>query len=376
MRYKAVATTLFGMEKTAEFELSKLGIPKEKITDGKVYFSADDRDIARANINLRTVSRVSILLAEFDCKSFDDLYFNILKLDLRHYFNPRTAFPVSKAKSVSSRLTSVPALQRTVKKALVSNLKKTFGVSSLTEDQGQVPVNLLLVKDKAQLMIDTSGETLYKRGYRQKSAVSPVRETIASYMIMSSPWTASRAFCDPLCGSGTIAIEAAMIGMNMAAGVNRDFAGENYTFMDKSVWKAARNEALAGEKDMDFKIRASDINPLYIETARENAALAGVDHLIDFEVKDVEDLNIADKNGFVITNPPYGVRMEDIDMTELYRKMKKGFSKLDNWSYYIISADMEIGSKIGINFQKNRKIYNGGLKTYLFSYLAPKPKNI
>lgn len=375
-KYNLVATCLFGMEKTLVYELKKLGLEKSRVADGRVYFKGKDEDIASANICLRTAQRVSILVGEFECKSFEDLYSNILKIDFTPYYNKNSSFPVSKVRCVSSKLTSMSSIQSVAKKAMVENLKKAFNTEELEENGNRVPVNIFIMKDVAQILIDTSGDSLNKRGYREKTVLAPLRETIAAFMVLSTPWKPARAFVDFACGSGTIPIEAAMFGMNMQPGVNRTFRGQEYDFLDKNVWKSARAKAIAKEKDIRFKILASDIDKTSIEIAKENAKIAGVEHLIEFKTLDVGDFATDLKNGFIISNLPYGERLKDIELDSFYKKVKKAIKPLDNWSYYFLTTEENLNKKIDIEFKKNRKIYNGKLKTRFYEYLAPKPKDM
>lgn len=372
MKYNIAVSCGFGMEKTVKFELKNIGINPKETTDGRIFFEGSEKDIAMANIHLRTAQRVSIVLGKFPCNTFDDLFEGIKSIDLKPYFEKDSSFPVTKARSVNSKLTSIPAIQSVAKKALADNLMGAFNTNSLDESGDEVPVNILILKNEAQILIDTSAEALNKRGYRQRSVISPVRESIAAFMVMASPWNVNRALADPMCGSGTIAIEAAMIGLNMQPGARRNFAGENYKFLDRKIWKEVKENAISMEKDEDFKIMASDIDSNAIAVAKENAKQAGVLDKIEFSVKDVADFNTDEKNGFLISNPPYGIRLDESDFDKIYASMKKSFENLQNWSYYIISTDTEIGNKIGINFQKKRKIFNGGLESYLNMYLAPK----
>lgn len=375
--YKLVAPCLFGLEKTVAYELKNIGVSNVKITDGRVYFDGDDEIIAKANISLRTAQRVMIELGQFKSSTFEELYQGIKSINYAKFIKKDYKFVIAKAKSVSSKLTSIPTIQSIAKKAMVDRLKLLFDTDVLNESSNiQIPFNILIQKDIASLYIDTSGPSLHKRGYREKTVLAPIRETIASFMVLATPWNTSRAFYDITCGSGTIPIEAALIGANIQSGINREFLGENLPFIEKKVWNNIRSYYISQEKDIDFKINAYDIDSNAIEIAKNNAEIAGVDRFINFETKSIKDIQISDKNGFIFSNPPYGVRIgEEKEIELIYKDMKKLFSTLDNFSYYIITSDEEIGSKIGINFQKNRKIYNGRIKTHFYQYLAPKPKN-
>lgn len=374
--YNLVAPCLFGLEKTVSYELKNLGATDIKITDGRVHFKGDDAIIVKANICLRTAQRVLIELGKFKAETFEELFQGIKSINYSKYLKKDYKFTIAKAKSISSKLTSIPTIQSIAKKAMVERLKLLFDTDVLPETSNvEVTFNILIQKDVASLYIDTTGLSLHKRGYREKTVLAPIRETIAAFMVMATPWNPQRSFYDITCGSGTIPIEAALIAANIQAGVNREFLGEGLPFIDKSLWKKYRSYYISQEKDIDFKVNGFDIDGEAIEIAKENAAIAGVDVFTNFERKSVAQLSISEKNGFIFSNPPYGVRIgEDKEIECLYTDMKKLFSKLDNFSYYLITTDEEIGSKIGINFQKNRKIYNGKIKTHFYQYLAPKPK--
>ena len=374
--YNLVAPCLFGLEKTVSYELKNLGANDIKITDGRVHFKGDDETIVKANICLRTAQRVMIELGQFKASTFEELFQGIKAINYSKYLKKDYKFTIAKAKSVSSKLTSIPTIQSIAKKAMAERLKLLFDTDILPESSNiEVPFNILIQKDIASLYIDTTGASMHKRGYREKTVLAPIRETIAAFMVMATPWNVQRGFYDITCGSGTIPIEAALIAANIQAGINRDFLGESFPFIDKSLWKKYRSYYISQEKDIEFKVNGSDIDGEAIEIAKENAKIACVDTFTNFERKSVSQLNIREKNGFIFSNPPYGVRIgEEKEIDILYNDMKKLFSKLDNFSYYLITNDEEIGNKIGINFQKNRKIYNGKIKTHFYQYLAPKPK--
>lgn len=376
--YNLVAPCLFGLEKTVSYELKNLGAENIKITDGRVYFSGDDEVIVKANICLRTAQRVMIELGRFKASTFEELFQGIKSVNYAKFLKKDYKFTIAKAKSINSKLTSIPTIQSICKKAMAERLKLLFDTDVLPETSNvEVQFNVLIQKDIASLYIDTSGLSLHKRGYREKTVMAPIRETIAAFMIMATPWNTSRAFYDITCGSGTIPIEAALIGANIQPGINREFLGEKLPFIDKNLWSNLRSYYLSQEKDFDLVLNGFDKDEEAIEIANTNAEIAGVDRFINFEVKQVSDLKMSDKNGFIFSNPPYGVRIgEEEEIELLYKDMKRLFAKLDNFSYYVITSDEEIGSKIGIEFQKNRKIYNGKIKTHFYQYLAPKPKNI
>ncbi|MBP2026385.1 putative N6-adenine-specific DNA methylase [Acetoanaerobium pronyense] len=374
MKYELIAPCLFGMESTVSFELKNLGIKVLKVSDGRVTFEGDEFTIAKANLSLRTAERVLVKVGEFKAYSFEDLYQGMLSLPFEKYIEKDSAFPVAKAKTIKSKLFSVPDIQSVAKKGVVERLKLKHRVTELPETKEIHPINIFINKDVVEVTIDTTGPALHKRGYREKSGGAPIRETLAAFMVMLTPWRPGRYLVDPMCGSGTILIEAALIGANIMPGINRNFTGENLSFIPKRVWKEEREEALRLENDVDFKIKGYDIDEEVIEIAKENAEIAGVGHLIDFEVRDIKDFEETEEYGFIITNPPYGERLGSEDeINEIYNILKENFKKLKNWSYYIITTMEDLESTLEIPFQKNRKLYNGMLKSYYYQYLGPKP---
>lgn len=373
--YNLVAPCLFGLEKTVAYELKLLGATNIKITDGRVSFTGDDEVIVKANICLRTAERVQIEVGKFPCKDFDQLYDGIFKQDYTRYIpNKDCKFTIARARSVKSKLTSIPAIQKVANKAMADRLMEIFRTNILSESSDvEIAFKIFINKDEAHLYIDTTGEALHKRGYREKTVAAPLRETIAAFMVMLARWKTKRPLYDITCGSGTIAIEAALIGLNIQAGINRNFAGENLPFIDKKKWNEIRSKYINLEDYSEFKIYACDIDPEAIEIAKENAELAGVADYIDFSVKDVKEVKITEQDGYIICNPPYGVRIgDDEELEDLYASMKKLFKSLDNFSYFIITPDENIGEKVGIDFSKNRKIYNGTINTHLYQYLSQK----
>ena len=374
MKFEAIAPCLFGMESTVSYELKNMGIKVINVSDGRVTFEADAFEIARANLALRTAERVLIKVGEFKAYSFEQLYQGILNLPFEDYIPKDAIFPIAKAKSISSKLFSKSDIQSVSKKAVVERLKAKHKVKILPETGAEHPITVFINKDVVEVTIDTSGPALHKRGYREKSGGAPIRETLAAFMAMLTPWRENRLLVDPMCGSGTILIEAAMYGAGIMPGINRSFTGEGLSFLPKNVWQEERNDALAMEKDVEFKLKGYDIDPEVIELAKENAELAGVGHLIDFEVKDMKEWKTTDENGFLITNPPYGERLSSEDeVIELYKDMGKVFKSLKNWSYYIITTLEDADKIMDIPFQKKRKLYNGMLKSYYYQFLGPKP---
>ena len=375
MKYEAIAPCLFGMEATVSFELKNMGIKVLNVSDGRVTFEGDAFEIVRANLSLRTAERVLIKVGEFKAYSFEQLYQGILKLPFENYIPKDAEFPISKAKSINSKLFSKSDIQSVTKKAVVERLKQKHKVQTLPETGALHPIIIFINKDVVEVTIDTTGPALHKRGYREKSGGAPIRETIAAFMVMLTPWRENRTLVDPMCGSGTILIEAALYGAGIMPGINRNFTGENLSFLPKHVWQTERNEALSQEKDVQFKLKGYDIDEDVIELAKENAELAGVGHLIDFEVKDMTTWETDEEYGFIITNPPYGERLSaEEDITEFYKEMGKVFKNLKNWSYYLITTLEDVDKIMDIPFQKKRKLYNGMLKSYYYQYLGPRPQ--
>lgn len=375
-KINCIAVCLFGMEATVSYELKNLGIEIGTVSDGRVGFLATPFEIAKANIFLRTAERVLIHIGSFQAKTFEELYQGMKKLPFEDFLNETCKFPVAKAKSLKSALFSIPDIQAVSKKAIVDRMKMVYPKVKLFSETGETyPIYLFLYKDVVEVTIDTTGLALHKRGYREKSGKAPIRETMAAFMVMLTPWKKDRILLDPMCGSGTILIEAAMIGANIQPGVNRNFVGENFHFIPKQLWAKARQEAIEGERnEEEFVIYGSDINPEMIALAKENAQLAGVEEHISFEVADIKDIRRKEEYGFLITNPPYGERIGELKELEfLYKGLGRAFQKLKNWSFYVITSYEEIEKCVGKKAQKKRKLYNGMIKTTYYQFPGPKP---
>lgn len=373
-KYTLVAPCFFGVEKMLSREITNLGYEIEKVEDGRVTFSTDEYGISKSNMWLRCAERILLKVGEFEATTFDDLFENTKRIDWSKFIPYDGEFPVHKATSIKSKLFSTPDIQAIVKKAVVESMKKKYDENWFLENKEKYPIYVFLNKDKVTLCIDTSGEALHKRGYREKSNQAPIRETLAAALVYLTPWRPGRPLIDPLCGSGTILIEAAMIGLNMAPGLNREFISEKWRSIDKKIWPSVRKEARDAVKSEKFKIKGYDIDSESIEIAKENAKLANVSQYIDFEVQDVKDLKINDEYGFLITNPPYGERLEDKESVKaLYKEMGKVFKKLNTWSYYIITSHEKFEYEFGKKSDRNRKLYNGMLKAYYYQYMGPKP---
>ncbi|HBG3857899.1 class I SAM-dependent RNA methyltransferase [Clostridioides difficile] len=374
--YTLISPCFFGMEKMLAREITNLGYEIIKTEDGRITYKTDEFGIAKSNMWLRCAERVHLKIAEFEAKSFDELFENTKRINWSRYIPYGAQFPISKASSIKSKLYSTPDVQAIVKKAIVESLKKSYLEDGLLkEDKEKYPIFVFIHKDKVTISIDTTGDALHKRGYREKANKAPIRETLAAGLIYLTPWKAGRVLVDPMCGSGTILIEAAMIGINMAPGLNREFISEKWRTLDKKIWLDVRKDAFNKiDNESKFKIYGYDIDEESIDIARENAEIAGVDEYIEFNVGDATQFKSEDEFGFIITNPPYGERLEDKDsVKQLYKELGYAFRKLKNWSYYLITSYEDFEYEFGQKADKKRKLYNGMLKTNFFQYPGPKP---
>ena len=375
-KYTLISPCFFGMEKMLATEIKNLGFEIEKTEDGRVTYKTGEDGIAKANMWLRCAERVNLKVAEFEARSFDELYENTKRINWSKYIPYGAQFPVSKASSIKSKLFSTTDVQAIVKKAIVDNLKKSYLESGrLKEDKEKYPIYVFIHKDKVTISIDTTGDALHKRGYREKANKAPIRETLAAGIMYLTPWRPGRTLVDPMCGSGTILIEAAMMGLNMAPGLNREFISEKWRTIDKKIWWDTRRDAFDQmNEDLDFKIYGYDIDPETIEIAKENAEIAGVADYIEFAVADATEFKSDEEYGFIVTNPPYGERLESEESVKLlYKELGYAFRRLKNWSYYLITSFEEFEYEFGQEATKKRKLYNGMLKTYLYQYPGPKP---
>lgn len=375
-KYTLISPCFFGMEKMLATEIKNLGFEIEKTEDGRVTYKTGEDGIAKANMWLRCAERVNLKVAEFEARTFDELYENTKRINWSKYIPYGAQFPVSKASSIKSKLFSTTDVQSIVKKAIVDNLKKSYLESGrLKEDKEKYPIYVFIHKNKVTLSIDTTGDALHKRGYREKANKAPIRETLAAGIMYLTPWRPGRTLVDPMCGSGTILIEAAMMGLNMAPGLNREFISEKWRTIDKKIWWDTRRDAFDQmNEDLDFKIYGYDIDPESIEIAKENAEIAGVADYIEFAVADATEFKSDEEYGFIVTNPPYGERLESEESVKLlYKELGYAFRRLKNWSYYLITSFEEFEYEFGQEATKKRKLYNGMLKTYLYQYPGPKP---
>ena len=366
----------FGLEAVLKREIYDLGYEITKVEDGRVTFEGDQEAICRANIFLRTAERVMIQVGRFKATTFEELFQGIKNLPWEEYIPEDGKFWVKKASSINSKLFSPSDIQSIAKKAMVERMKQKYHKDWFKEDGAAYPVRIFLLKDEVTVALDTSGESLHKRGYRTMTSKAPLTETLAASLILLTPWRKDRILVDPFCGSGTFPIEAAMIAANIAPGMNRDFTAEEWTnLIDRKLWYECVKEA---EDMIDTTVKVDiqgyDIDGEVIKAARENAKRAGVDHMIHFQQRAVADLSHPKKYGFIITNPPYGERLEDkADLPKLYTEIGQSFAKLDSWSMFLITSYADTEKYIGRKADKNRKIYNGMLKTYFYQFLGPKP---
>lgn len=374
--YTLVAPCFFGVEKMLAREIKNLGYEIIKTEDGRVTYKTDETGIAKSNLHLRCAERVHLKVAEFEARTFDELFEGTKRINWAKYIPFGAQFPISKASSIKSKLYSTPDIQSIVKKAVVESLKKSYLEDGMIkEDKEKYPIYVFIHKDKVTLTIDTSGTALHKRGYRERANKAPIRETLAAAIMELVPWRPGRTLVDPMCGSGTLLIEAAMKGINMAPGLNREFISESWRTMDKKIWWDARREAYdAVNEDIDFKIYGYDIDEEALEIARENAEIAGVADYIEFNYGDATEFSSNEEYGFIVTNPPYGERLEDTDTVKmLYKQLGYTFRKLKNWSYYLITSYEDFESEFGEEASKRRKLYNGMLKSNLYQYIGPRP---
>lgn len=366
-----IATTAFGLEAVTARELENLGYTDRMTENGRITFAADEGAIARCNLWLRTSDRILIKMGEFKAESFEELFQGVKKLPWEEILPENAEFPVT-GKSVKSKLFSVPDCQAITKKAIVEKLKTKYGREIFEETGPKYKIEVSILNDMATLTIDTTGAGLNKRGYRKIAGEAPLKETLTSALVLLSYWKNGRILCDPLCGSGTIPIEAALIAKNAAPGLNRDFISESWENFGNKIWTNAREEAKSlmrsAEKGL---ISGSDINPKNIDLSIIHANEAGVSDIVTFKQQNVRDFCSKEKFGFIITNPPYGERLGEIkEVEKLYKDMGDVFSKLDNWSYYIITSHPSFEKIFGKKADKRRKLYNGRLECQYYQYLS------
>lgn len=375
-KYKLIAPCHFGLEAVLKKEIIDLGYEISNVEDGRVTFWGDEEAVCRANVFLRTAERILISVAQFHATTFEELFEATKAISWEDYIPADGKFWVAKAASVKSKLFSPSDIQSIMKKAMVEKLKQSYHVTWFEESGESFPIRVFIMKDEVTVGLDTTGESLHKRGYRKLTAKAPIAENLAAALILLTPWNKDRILVDPFCGSGTFPIEAAMMAANMAPGMNRSFTGENWNhLLPKKVWYECMDEAndlldLSVETD----IQGYDADEEMVKIARQNAKLAGVDELIHFQKRPLEQFSHPKKYGFIITNPPYGERLEDTeDLPGLYKQIGERFKALDSWSLYMITAYEQAEKEIGRKADKNRKLYNGMMKTYYYQFMGPRP---
>lgn len=374
--FELIAPCHFGLESVLKKEILDLGYEIVEVEDGRVTFRGDETVIPRANIFIRTAERILLKVGSFKATTFDELFEGTKVLNWEEYLPRDAKFWVTKATTNKSKLFSGSSIQSIVKKAIVDRMKQTYRVSYFEEDGDEYPIRVFIFKDMVSIGLDTTGTSLHKRGYRQLVGKAPISETLAAALLMLTPWNKDRVLVDPFCGSGTFPIEAAMIGANIAPGMNREFAASawNKTIARKN-WYSAYDEAHdIIRKDAEMNIQGYDLDPEIVKCAMANAREAGVDRYIHFQARDVKDLKHPKHYGFIITNPPYGERLEEKEaLPDLYRTIGESFAGLNDWSMYLITSYEDAEKYIGRKADKNRKIYNGMIKSYFYQFMGPKP---
>lgn len=375
-RIELVAPCHFGLEAVLKREIQDLGYEILQVEDGKVAFCGDENAVCRANIFLRTAERILLKVGKLKAVTFDELFEQVKDLPWEDYIPSDGKFWVAKASSVKSRLFSPSDIQSIVKKAIVERLKNIYHIEWFPETGAEYPIRISFMKDEALVCLDTTGLSLHKRGYRSMVSKAPIKETLAAALIMLTPWKKDRILVDPFCGSGTFPIEAAMIAANIAPGMNRSFTAEKWTnLLERKWWYQAVDEANdLVDDNIETDIQGYDIDGEIIKAARQNARDAGVEHLIHFQQRPLSQLSHPKKYGFLISNPPYGERLEEkSQLPGLYTEIGERFQNLDSWSMYLITSYEDAEKYIGRKADKNRKIYNGMLKTYFYQFSGPKP---
>ena len=374
--YELIAPCHFGLEAVLKKEILDLGYEIYQVEDGRVTFIGDDEAVCRANIFLRTAERVLLKAGCFKAETFEELFQGTRAIPWEEYIPEDGKFWVAKASSIKSKLFSPSDIQSIMKKAMVERLKKHYGVTWFPENGASYPLRVFLYKDMVTVGIDTSGDSLHKRGYRTLTSKAPITETLAAALIMLTPWNRDRILVDPFCGSGTFPIEAAMLAANMAPGMNRSFLSEEWrNLIKRKCWYEAMDEANElVDTDIKVDIQGYDIDGDIVKAARSNAESAGVADMIHFQQRPVSALSHPKKYGFILTNPPYGERIEDkSNLPALYREIGERYAALDAWSMYLITSYEDAEKYIGRKADKNRKIYNGMMKTYFYQFMGPKP---
>jgi putative N6-adenine-specific DNA methylase len=377
MKLELIATATFGLEAPVKRELEALGYKIIKSEDGKITFLGDERAVVNANLWLRCADRVQIKMAEFNALEFEDLFQQMKAIPWEEWITPDGNFVVN-GSSVKSKLSSVPACQSVAEKAVVERLKEIYGIEHFEKSGARYDIKITLLKDRVTVTLDTTGSGLHKRGYRQNAVIAPIKETLAAAMINLSFWRPDRILVDPCCGSGTIAIEAAMIARNIAPGLSRKFVSEEWESIPAKLWKEERKKAFeAVDNNVELEIYAYDINKRAIESAIENATEAGVDEDIKFMVADGSKMNFGNRQGgIIITNPPYGERIGDrASIDKLYEGFSKFLKENPTWSMFAITSDKSIEEKVfGRPADRRRKLFNGRMEVCYYQYHGKKPE--
>ena len=371
---KLIATTNMGLEAVTKRELQDLGYKDLEVSDGKIKISCQLKDIAILNLRLRTAERVLLLIDSFRAETFEELFDKVFEIRWWDYIAEEDQF-IIQGRSRKSKLFSISDCQRITEKAIIEKLKMKYKVSWFEKSGPRVKIEVSLLNDIAEITMDTSGDGLHKRGYREVNYKAPLSETIAASLVKLTFWNKDRILADPFCGSGTIPIEAAMIEKNIAPGLMRDFDFVNFKFFDEEIFKEEKKKCYSEIKyDEKLEILASDISHKAIQIARSNAEILGLDEDISFFQKDIRDLDLPDDYGIIITNPPYGERIGKEDVDQLNKELGELARSLKTWSYYIITANENFEKNFGKKADRNRKLYNGRLKTYYYQYYGPKPR--
>lgn len=371
-----IAPCHFGLESVLKREIQDLGYEIVQVEDGRVTFAGGMDAVCRGNIFLRTAERILLKVGSFRAETFEELFERTKEIPWEEYIPQDGKFWVTKAASVKSRLFSPSDIQSIMKKAMVERLKTRYRIQWFPETGSSYPVRVFLMKDVVTVGLDTTGTSLHKRGYRPVAGKAPIAENLAAALIMLTPWKRDRILIDPFCGSGTFPIEAAMMAANIAPGMNRSFTAESWTnLIPKKNWYEAVNEAQDMIDDnIEADIQGYDADGEVLRAARRNAEEAGVSHLIHFQQREVKDLSHPKKYGFIITNPPYGERLEEKEtLPRIYKEFGDAFRKLDSWSAYMITSYDDAERYFGKKSDKNRKIYNGMIRTYFYQFSGPKP---
>lgn len=376
MNFKLIATCAAGIESIVGNELKHLGY-KVNVENGRVRFDGDVADIAKTNLWLRTADRIKIVVGEFTAKTFEELFQGVESLNWEDFLPLDAEFPVA-GKSQKSTLHNVPSVQAITKKAIVTKMSTVYHRRTKLPETGALyPIEVAINKDKVLITLDTTGSSLFKRGYRVNKGGAPLKENMAATLVLLARWYPEMPFVDPVCGSGTIPIEAALIGCNIAPGLKRNFAFEDWDWVDKDIIKQAREQAQAAiKKDIDLDISGYDIDGSMIEIAKENTVQAGVQDIVNFKQMAVKDFKTDKINGVIVANPPYGERLSDKEhVHQLYQQMGKLYQPLTSWSKYILTSDLQFEQFYGTKATKRRKLYNGSLRTDFFQYWGKKIRN-